>query len=68
VTITTCVPADPQSKGGSSVTMKIAKADPLPADHNFRPAYGSFAELETACQQWMSDVNTRPHVPRRSRR
>ena len=41
--------------------MKIAKADLLPTDHNLRPAYGSFAELEAACQQWMADVNTRPH-------
>ena len=61
VSIQTCVPADPQSKGGSEATVKIAKADLLPADHNLRPAYGSFAELEATCQQWMADVNTRPH-------
>ena len=61
VSIQTCVPADPQSKGGSEATVKIAKADLLPADHNLRPAYGSFAELEAACQQWMADVNTRAH-------
>jgi len=61
VSIQTCVPADPQSKGGSEATVKIAKADLLPGDHNLRPAYGSFAELEAACQQWMAEVNTRPH-------
>ena len=61
VTIQTCVPADPQSKGGSEATVKIAKADLLPGDHNLRPAYGSFVELEAACQQWMAEVNTRPH-------
>jgi hypothetical protein len=61
VSIQTCVPADPQSKGGSEATVKIAKADLLPADHNLRPAYASFAELEAACQEWMADVNTRPH-------
>lgn len=61
VTITTCVPADPQSKGGSEATVRIAKADLLPSDHNLRPAYGSWAELEAACEQWMADVNTRPH-------
>ncbi len=61
VTITTCVPADPQSKGGSEATVRIAKADLLPSDQNLRPAYGSWAELEAACERWMADVNTRPH-------
>jgi transposase len=61
VTIQTCVPADPQSKGGSEATVRIAKADLLPGDQNLRPGYGSFAELEAACEQWMADVNTRPH-------
>jgi transposase len=61
VTIATCVPADPQSKGGSEATVRVAKADLLPSDHNLRPAYGSWAELEAACEQWMADVNTRPH-------
>lgn len=61
VTIATCVPADPQSKGGSEATVRIAKADLLPSDHNLRPAYGSWAEFEAACEQWMADVNTRPH-------
>ena len=60
-TIHTCVPADPQSKGGVEATVKIAKADLLPSDFNLRPSYGSFAELEVACEQWMADVNTRPH-------
>jgi transposase len=61
VTIQTCVPADPQSKGGSEATVKIAKADLLPSDLNLRPDYESFAELEETCQRWMADVNTRPH-------
>jgi transposase len=61
VSIQTCVPADPQSKGGSEATVRVAKADLLPADHNLRPEYSSFAELEAACQQWMAEVNTRPH-------
>ena len=61
VTIQTCVPADPQSKGGSEATVRIAKADLLPGDHNLRGAYQSWAELEAACEQWMADVNTRPH-------
>jgi transposase len=61
VSIQTCVPADPQSKGGSENTVKIAKADLVPTDHNLRPEYGSFAELEAACVAFMSDVNTRKH-------
>ena len=61
LTITTCVPADPQSKGGSEATVRIAKADLVPTDHNLRPAYASFGELEAACEEWMAHVNTRPH-------
>ena len=40
VSIQTCVPADPQTKGGSEATVKIAKADLVPTDHNLLPAYG----------------------------
>ncbi len=61
ISIQTCVPADPQSKGGSEATVKIAKADLVPTDHNLRPEYASMAELENACVAWMSDVNTRKH-------
>lgn len=61
VSIQSCVPADPQSKGGSENTVKIAKADLVPTDHNLRDEYGSMAEVQAACEQWMSDVNTRPH-------
>ena len=61
VSIQTCVPADPQSKGGSEATVKIAKADLVPTDHNLLSEYGSMAELEAACVGWMSDVNTRKH-------
>ena len=32
LTIATCEPADPQSKGGSEATVKIAKADLVPTD------------------------------------
>jgi hypothetical protein len=61
LTIATCVPADPQSKGGSEATVRVAKADLVPTDHNLRPAYASFAELEAACEAFMAEVNTRPH-------
>ncbi len=61
LTIATCVPYDPASKGGSEATVKIAKADLVPAGANLRPAYASFAELESACQVFCGEVNARPH-------
>jgi transposase len=61
LTIQTCEPADPQSKGGSEATVKIAKADLVPTDHNLREEYADWRALEQACQEFMADVNTRPH-------
>jgi hypothetical protein len=61
LTIQTCEPADPQSKGGSEATVKIAKADLVSTDHNLRDGYEDWQALERACQQFMADVNTRPH-------
>jgi hypothetical protein len=61
LTIQTCEPADPQSKGGSEATVKIAKADLVPTDHNLRDEYADWRALEQACQEFMADVNTRPH-------
>src|SRR4051794_34044827 len=60
-TIQTCVPADPQSKGGSEATVRIAKADLVPTDHNLRDEYASFAELEDACRAFGERVNAREH-------
>jgi transposase len=59
--IQTCVPADPQSKGGSEATVRIAKADLVPTDHNLRADYASFAELEDACRMFCARVNGRVH-------
>ena len=61
VTLATCEPADPASKGGSESTVKIAKADLVPTDTNLREAYASFAELEAACEAFCQNVNTRVH-------
>jgi len=61
LSIQTCVPADPQTKGGSEATVRIAKADLVPTDHNLRGAYGSFAELEAECRAFCDRVNTREH-------
>jgi hypothetical protein len=61
LTVATCVPYDPASKGGSESTVKIAKADLVPTGANLRPEYASFAELEAACQAFCDLVNARPH-------
>ncbi|MFE5709169.1 IS21 family transposase [Rhodococcus koreensis] len=57
----TCVPFDPESKGGSEATVKIAKADLVPTDANLLPDYASFADLEAACEQFCATVNARRH-------
>jgi transposase len=44
VTICTCVPYDPESKGGSESTVKIAKADLVPTQANLLDEYRSFSE------------------------
>jgi transposase len=67
LTIATCVPADPQSKGGSEATVRVAKADLVPTDHNLRDEYEDFAALEAACREFGERVNAREHrVTRRA--
>jgi transposase len=67
VTITTCVPYDPESKGGVEATVRIAKADLVPTDTNLRDDYRGWAELVDACEQFMTEVNARSHrITRRS--
>jgi hypothetical protein len=61
LTIRTCVPADPQSKGGSENAVKIAKADLVPTNANLLGEYRNFAELETACRAFCDEVNGREH-------
>jgi hypothetical protein len=61
VTVHTCEPADPASKGGSENTVKLAKADLVPTDTNLLEAYESFVEFEQACEQFCSDINARMH-------
>jgi transposase len=61
VQVHTCVPFDPESKGGSEATVRIAKADLVPTDANLRPDYSSFSELQAACTSFMDDVNHRVH-------
>lgn len=67
LTIATCLPADPASKGGSEAAVRVAKADLVPTEANLRGEYGSFAELEAACAGFTAEVNARPHrVTRRA--
>jgi hypothetical protein len=61
LTVATCLPADPQSKGGSEATVRVAKADLVPTDNNLREEYVDFVALERACEQFMAEVNARPH-------
>lgn len=64
--IVTCVPADPESKGGSESTVRVAKADLVPTECNLLPAYGAFPSLLEACDKLADDLNGREH--RESRR
>ena len=67
LTVATCVPYDPASKGGSESTVKLAKADLVPTAANLLGGYASFAALEAACAVFCEQVNGRPHrVTRRS--
>ena len=59
VTVHTCMPADPASKGGTEATVKLAKADLVPTEANLRDEYASFTELEAACAAFTEQVNTR---------
>ena len=67
ITVHTCEPADPASKGGSESTVKLAKADLVPTETNLLPAYDRFEVLEAACEQFCTEVNARVHrVTRRA--
>ena len=61
ITVLTCQPADPATKGGSESSVKVAKADIVPKQTNLRPEYASFAEVEAACDAFMDEVNNREH-------
>src|SRR5262252_1446895 len=61
ITLASCVPADPQSKGGSEATVRISTADLVPTDANLLPNYTSFAELRVGAEAFCERVNARPH-------
>jgi len=67
LTVATCVPADPASKGGSEACVRVAKADLVPTGANLLGEYASFAELQAACAMFTEQVNARAHrVTRRA--
>ncbi|WP_030619031.1 IS21 family transposase [Streptomyces fulvoviolaceus] len=66
MTIRTCLPADPETKGGSEATVRIAKADLVPTNANLLPQYKTMGQLEAACREFCDSVNDRVH--RASRR
>jgi transposase len=61
IEVSACVPFDPESKGGSESTVKVAKADLVPTSANLLPAYPSFAALAAACAAFCVTVNGRVH-------
>jgi transposase len=67
VTIATCVPYDPESKGGSESSVKLAKADIVPTEANLAAAYSSFIELEEVCAETMTRLNERVHAVTKKR-
>lgn len=60
-TVRTCMPADPQSKGGAESTVRIAKRDLVPTFTNLREDYGAFTALQEAAWAFCKDVNSRVH-------
>jgi hypothetical protein len=59
--VVTCMVADPETKGGSEATVRLAKADIVPTDANLLDEYSSFADVEAACLAWSNEVNNRVH-------
>lgn len=63
--VETCRPYDPETKGGSEATVRVAKADLVPTDVNLLDAYPSFAALAEACEAFCDEINARPHTATR---
>jgi len=65
VAVETCVPYDPETKGGSEASVRVSKADLVPTSANLLDDYGSFGSLVAACQAFEAAVNARPHTETR---
>ena len=60
-TLATCVPYDPESKGGAERAVGVAKADLVPTQANLAEEYHSYEELAAACAEFCAKVNHRVH-------
>jgi transposase len=60
-TVLTCVPYDPETKGGVESTVKVAKRDLVPTGANLRGDYSDFGSLTAACAGFEAKVNARVH-------
>ena len=60
ISVLTCQPADPASKGGVENAVKLAKADIVPTETNLLPQYATFAERRSS----MLGVRHRDQCPR----
>jgi hypothetical protein len=61
VQVATCVPFDPESKGGSEASVRIAKADLVPTEANLLDGYPDMTTLVAACDAFCVEVNGRRH-------
>jgi transposase len=61
ISVLTCEPADPASKGGVENAVKLAKADIVPTETNLLPQYDSFADVEAGCAGFTAEINARVH-------
>jgi transposase len=61
VQVATCVPCDPESKGGAEASVRIAKADLVPTEANLAEAYPDMTALVAACDTFCDQVNRRRH-------
>jgi transposase len=59
--VRTCEPYDPESKGGSEHTVKIAKAEVVPTSANLLDDYPGIVDLADACLEFCDRVNQRIH-------
>ena len=57
----TCVPYDPESKGGAESTVGVAKRDLVPTSADLLEQYGSFADLVETCAKVSAELKGRVH-------
>jgi transposase len=63
--VETCIPYDPETKGGSESAVRVSKADLVPTSANLLEEYRDFTSLVGACAAFEESVNARPHTETR---